>query len=292
MRIWGIVAGVAMALALGFAWASGGLDAAVQHSWQLQRALQEALAGAIRALKANQPGAVLTLLGLCVGYGVLHAVGPGHGKLLLGSYALSNRVGLRRLAGYALASSLGQAAVAVGLVYAGVLVFDWTRQQMTDMAELSLAMVSHAMLGAIGAYLGWRGLRLLARGQDHHDHAHCDHDHAHLPSPAQIEGLGSWRDGVMLTLGIAVRPCSGALLVLLLCWRIGNDAADIAGAFAMGLGTALVTLVAAMLGATMREGAWATGLDSVTMRRVMGGLGLGVGGLLIATSALLLRGLL
>lgn len=290
MRVWTIVAGVAVALGLALAWAGGGLEALVQHSWQMQRALQESLAGAIRALKSNQPGAVLTLLALCFGYGLLHAVGPGHGKMLLGSYALSTRVSLGRLAGYALASSLGQAAVAVGLVYAGVLVFDWTRQQMTDMAEVSLAMVSHAMVGAIGAYLAWRGMRMLA-APPHHHHDHCDHGHAHAPSPARIARIGSWRDGALLTLGIAIRPCSGALLVLLLCWRIGNDAAGIAGAFAMGLGTALVTLVVALLGATMREGAWAASLDSLILQRLMGALGLGVGALLILASGLLLRGL-
>jgi nickel/cobalt transporter (NicO) family protein len=197
---------------------------------------------------------------------------------------------------------LPQAAFAVLLVYAGVLVFSWTREQMTGMAERSLTAASYLMIGAIGLYLAWRSLRCLAgiwRPQPHvasgHDHGHDDHvhdehcGHSHMPTPAEMSKIGGWRDGLMLVAGVAIRPCSGALLVLLLCWRIGNNMAGIMGTFAMGLGTATITILASLLAVTMREGAWASGLDRPVVRVISGGLGLVAGLVLVVTSGMLVR---
>lgn len=308
MRKLTLAAGLLVAVVLTTGWLMGWFDWLAYHAAALQRGFQTALAGSIRRLKDGAPGSTLGLVGLCFGYGVLHAAGPGHGKVLLGGYALANRVRTRRLLALALAASLAQAATAVLLVYAGVLAFSWTLKQMVGMAERSLTMASYAAIGAIGLFIGARGLRALvaAPGAPHahaggtlpdhaghaHAHAHAhSHDcgHAHGPTAADLDRVRSLRDAAMVIAGVAIRPCTGAVLLLILCWRIGADAAGIAGAFAMGLGTATVTIAAALLAATMREGAWATGLDTLAMRRLMGLAGVVVGAVLVGTSALMLR---
>ncbi len=181
MRKLTLAAGLILAVGLTWAWWSGGFDRLAYQAVAIQRQFQVALAGAIRHLKAGQPGAVTGLIALCFGYGVVHAAGPGHGKMLVGGYALSNRVPLPRLLTMTLAASLAQAATAVALVYAGVLVFDWTRTQMVDMAERSLTQASYAAIGLIGLYLGLRGARMLWRAgagePQGHGHHHHDDDH-------------------------------------------------------------------------------------------------------------------
>ncbi|MGH6868400.1 MAG: hypothetical protein ACREDA_05930, partial [Methylocella sp.] len=53
------------------------------------------LSGAIRA--AKQSGAAAWgLAGLSFAYGVFHAAGPGHGKMVIASYMLANERALRR----------------------------------------------------------------------------------------------------------------------------------------------------------------------------------------------------
>ena len=108
---------------------------------------------------------------------------------------------------------------------------------------------------------------------------------------AQVEGLTGWRDTGLLIAGIAMRPCSGALFLLILTWQIGIAAAGVAGAFAMGLGVAAVTMVVAALAVWAREGAFSSLSGGVLARAVP--VVEAVAGAVIAAVALMLlwRGL-
>ena len=76
------LAGLGLALVLAALWLSGAFDALSGWIGAAQRATQDRLAAAVRALRAGEPGAVAGLLAVCFGYGVLHAAGPGHGARL------------------------------------------------------------------------------------------------------------------------------------------------------------------------------------------------------------------
>jgi len=242
-----------------FVWLDGPRILAAEAA-AAQREAQNAMAGALRALKAGEPAALATLIALAFGYGVAHAAGPGHGKLVVGAYGIAGRVRPARLAGVALAASLAQATVAVVLVYAGVLVFDLTRAQLGAMADRWMMQASALAIGAIGLWLALRGLRRLwqARSRAGHDDGHVHGPgcgHAHGPDPAAVARAASPRELAAVIAAVAIRPCTGALFLLVLTWRMGIDAAGIAGAYAMGLGTAVVTVAAALAAATLREGA-------------------------------------
>ncbi len=282
------IAGTLVAFGLVVLWGTGGL--AVFETWVVagQKDVQAALAGAVRRLRGGQPGALFGFLTVCFAYGVMHAAGPGHGKLVIGSYGVARRVPLTRLAVIAVASSLAQAGVAVALVAAGFWALGWGRDQTEATATRVIAPLGTLAIAGIGVWLIWRGGRGLWRrsgaaevGHSHgHGHDHDrDHDrhhgqdhpqgeaaaldhihgpncgHAHGPSLDQVAALTSARDALALIAGIALRPCTGALLVLILCFQLGLAGPGIAGAFAMGSGTALVTLGVAGLAVWGREGA-------------------------------------
>ena len=165
--------------------------------------------------------------------------------------------------------------MAVALVYAGVAVLGWTRDATQGVAQEVMAPIGTAAIAAVGVWLAWRGLRGVLRQsqaeahtQGHHAHDHSQHDHhhhdetcgcghAHGPTLAELERATSWKDRAALIVGVAMRPCSGALFLLILTWQLGIAAAGVAGAFAMGFGTAVVTVGVAGIAVWAREGALA-----------------------------------
>ncbi len=273
------------ALAALWLWPGGGMERIGTWAAQGQREAQSALARTLRALRQGEAGALAGLMGLCFLYGVFHAAGPGHGKVLIGGYGLGRRVAALRLAGLALASSLAQSATAVLLVLAGIGVIGWTRTQVTGLADGVLNLASYGAIAMVGLWLVLRGLRHLwrtgasvggsghadphdhphhdhAHHQDHHPHDHgpdCGCTHAHGPSPEQAARVHSLRDALMLIGAIAIRPCTGALFLLIIAWRMDLLAAGIGGAFAMGLGTATITVAAALASVWVR----ASSLDRI-----------------------------
>ncbi|WP_420558677.1 nickel/cobalt transporter [Roseovarius sp.] len=266
--------GVVTALGLGvvalalWLWGFGG--AGDLQAWALegQREVQQAMAGYLQKLRAGEAGALVGLWGICFAYGFFHAAGPGHGKLLIGGYGVGRAVPVKRLVGLALASSLAQAAAAVLLVYAGLYALGLGREAVTGLADRTLAAVSYGAIALVGLWLVLRGTMKLwrVRGHGHghthsHDHTHDHGDgicstcgHRHGPSVEEAASVHSWREAAALVGAVAIRPCTGALFLLILTWRFGIDLAGIAGAFIMGLGTASVTMVVAVAAVSLRTG--------------------------------------
>lgn len=223
--------GVGMAEATG---AGGGLAA-----WILSlqadygRRLGEAVAG------LRRDGGAWWLVGLSLVYGVLHAAGPGHGKAVVSAYILSSGADLRRGMGVSAAAALVQALVALLLV--GVLTLvagvgpDGFRAVSSRVETLGFLAMS-----AFGAWLLWRKAGALAAPAAGACGPGCGHDHG----PPRGDGL---RTAAAAALAGGLRPCSGAILVLVLALSQGLYAVGVAAVLAMAAGTAATTaLVAAV----------------------------------------------
>lgn len=228
-----------------------------------QRAIQNDIALAVHDLRSGEPGAWLILLGAAGAYGFVHAVGPGHGKYLIGAVGLGHAVSARRLLSIALASSVAQALWAILLVYCGFFLFEASARQLTTLAETYLASASYLAIGAIGLVLVWRGIRSFRRsgvvaGHSHSHHAHDACCNAHGPSPKDVAGLTSVRETLALILGIAVRPCTGAIFLLVIAWQLDIHWAGAAAVVTMGVGTGLLTSLVAVSSVFARGLAYAS----------------------------------
>ncbi len=99
--------------------------------------------------------------------------------------------------------------------------------------------------------------------QHHHAHAHAhkhkhDHDHddeesvlpwghAHGPEPEELAGPGGWRRGLSAIVAVGLRPCSGAIIVLVFALAQGLFWTGVASTFVMGIGTAITVAAIATL---------------------------------------------
>jgi nickel/cobalt transporter (NicO) family protein len=105
---------------------------------------------------------------------------------------------------------------------------------------------------------------------------------------AEVTALTGWRDTMALIAGIAIRPCSGALFLLILTFQMGIAGAGILGTFVMGLGTASVTMVVALLAVWSREGVL-SGLSEGRLARALPVIELVAGAVVVLAAVQMLR---
>ena len=192
-------------------------------------------------------------------YGVFHAAGPGHGKAVIAAYMLANQRSMRRgviLAGLA---SLAQAVTAIVAVYGFVLVLNATGREARAFA-VDLEIVSYGMITALGLWLVWHvaSPMVFARaGHDHGtEHGHgeaCGHGHSHVPDPALADRPLTLANAAPIIASIGLRPCSGAIVVLIFAHTLGFYGAGIWATLAMALGTAITVAALATLAVGSRD---------------------------------------
>ena len=283
------LAGLAIALAL--AWSFVPWGALLHWAMDAQREFQETMARSLRAVQAGSPAAIVSLCMATALYGVVHAAGPGHGKVLLGGAALASGATLRRMVVLTLVSSLAQAATAIALVGALALVLRAGAAQVGALADAWLAPASYVAIGAIGGLLMLRGLRMLFDGAratgivPTGDDDACGCGHAHGPTVGEAASLAGWREGAALVASIAIRPCTGALFLLAIALRLDLFWIGALAVITMGLGTAAFNVAVAGSGVLARRAAL-IGADGVELRTVSAGAHVLGGGLILALSLL------
>lgn len=249
-----------------------------------QRGFQEAMARALRAIQAGEPGAVWALCTATAAYGFVHALGPGHGKVLLGGAAFASGATLKRMTALTVISSLAQSLSAIALVGALALLLGLGSRQLGGLADQWLAPASSIAIGAVGLYLIYRGWRLWRA-----DTAKCC-GHAHGPSLEDTASLTSHRETLALVASIALRPCTGALFVLAIALRFDVFWVGCLAVLTMGLGTAAFNLLVAWSGVAARRVSALQAGEASDMRRMSAGLHVLGGGLIAALSFLWLIG--
>lgn len=186
-----------------------------------QRDLNAALSRSFREIgNTGSPAALASLLGVAFLYGVLHAAGPGHGKMVVAAYLTARRE--RWLAGVGIGGliSLLQGLSAILGVALLAWLFQATHRQVQADAVI-VELVCYGLIMLIGAVMFWRaatgrhheGHHHGPAGHDHaHDHSGHDHHHHH-PAPRQ-----DWR--FILVAGLT--PCASAIIIML--FALANEA--------------------------------------------------------------------
>ncbi|MEB7918773.1 nickel transporter [Escherichia coli] len=227
-----------------------------------QREVNQQMSGLLKAVAENPTKAGGSLLVFSFIYGVLHALGPGHGKIVITTWLATHPSKLRSSIGLTLASSLLQGGVAIALVVIVLSLLQLPARQL-HMSSFWLEKGSYALVGVLGLILCWRALKklrvLLQKPKfktftPHHVHdENCGCGHQHLPTQEQLQNGDDWRARLMIVLSMGMRPCSGAIMVLLFSKVIGVFGWGMLSALAMAAGTSLTISSLALLVHSFRQ---------------------------------------
>ena len=132
---------------------------------QAQEDFYIALVKSLDALRQDWT-AFWVLGGLSFLYGVFHAAGPGHGKVVISSYVLANEAQVRRGVWLSFLSAMLQSLVAVGFVLVAALVLGMTSMAMNDAAHW-IGVLSYALIVLLGL---WLIARKVFRLEHRHEH--------------------------------------------------------------------------------------------------------------------------
>jgi ABC-type nickel/cobalt efflux system permease component RcnA len=253
-----------------------------------QAIFYKGLTHALTGIKANGSEAWL-LMALSFAYGVFHAAGPGHGKAVISAYMVSSGETAKRGIALSFLAAFVQALSAVLIVSIAAVVFHVTAVTMTRATDW-FETLSYALVALVGGGLLWS--KTFGGGHHHHHHHHVGapgegheghhghdhddhehHDHVHAAASAR-RPQRSWRETLSQAwsaiLAVGVRPCSGAIIVLVFALSQGLFMAGVAATFVMALGTGLTVSLMAVLAVSARGVAVRlAGIDSPVTGRIV-----------------------
>ena len=236
---------------------------------------------------ASPLAAAWTLMLLSFGYGVFHAAGPGHGKAVISAWLLATENELKRGVLISFMSAVIQALTAILVVsvlflvvasvgstarnVAGVLesasygliallggYLIWTALLMLRPAKAP-GTPAPALAGAtttrqaialhdFGSFEPMKASGPSSSPSQSHVHGpDCGCGHAHLPAASDVKGDWSFAKAFSLAFAVGIRPCTGALLVLVFANGLGLYWAGVAATFAMAVGTFITVSVIAAI---------------------------------------------
>jgi len=234
---------------------SDGVAELARYSAEYQRRIQQVLSGSLRDIKSGTGSfALWTLATVCFGYGVVHTLGPGHGKAVVVAYFLDSSKPRAWMEGVFAGAWIAFTHTLAALLLAGALKLSSTVGLLGALREVrNVETVSYVLILLIGIWRLWAGItgRLHehahgdhdhghdhGHGHDHdhgHHHGHGGHDHHHHGHEAPQRTIAGW----LLLTAAGIAPCAGALVVILLSIALDVLWAGVVGVIAIALGMAI-----------------------------------------------------
>jgi ABC-type nickel/cobalt efflux system permease component RcnA len=197
------------------------------------------LTAAVQSLKTDHFG-LLSLAVVGFLYGIFHAAGPGHGKGVISGYIIASRGSISCGLGLSLAAALLQAVVAIAVVGVFAIVLKSTATSIAAITR-NIELASFAAVAVMGLVLLWTkagefvGLVTLIR------EGSAPNTATNGLSNGGAYRSGNWPIFIGVIMAAGIRPCSGAIILLVFSLSQDLFAAGALGALAMAIGTWITT---------------------------------------------------
>ncbi|WP_234425367.1 nickel/cobalt transporter [Vibrio coralliilyticus] len=250
-----------------------------------QREVNSQLADLLYDAKENTLIAGSYLIGFSFLYGMLHSLGPGHGKVIVTTYLATHPTKVKASLVITVVSAMLQAIVAITLVTVLVWGFNASMRVVNQQASLFVTF-SFGLVALFGGLIMYKALKNIYKSirkprirvnsvtplatpfsgklapignsslsdphssftQSAHQHSNtCGCGHNHVADADAINQASTWREYLAIISTIGIRPCTGAIMVLLFANVAGLYWMGVLSAILMAAGTALTTSMIAMM---------------------------------------------
>lgn len=288
-----------------------------------QKTFNQAVSANLQQIKAQPLIAGLSLVGISFLYGLLHALGPGHGKFILAGYLSVHQTQMKTALRLSFYASIAQALVAIGLTSVLVVGLNLSSQYF-KLSQLWLERGAILLIVFLALYWIAQGAKRFMRSQTaalaqnpsqikqpwqikqlsplpqgklqravenqriFWNEAPCHCGHQHMPTKTQLQQISDWKSRLLVVLSIGMRPCTGAIFILFFSYMLDLYRWGIIATLAMGLGTAFTLGLFALLLQSAKQRLWAVGKWYFSARRLprLAGLGRLIAGVILLVFAL------
>lgn len=219
-----------------------------------QKVLREKLTAAISAMKSGDWGAIWKFLLICLVYGMLHALGPGHGKSIVVGYFIARRGRWRQ--GVALGAGITvthtmSAVILLLILYA---IFKATVFTAFETGRIGIERASYALIMLTGVLLVVLAIRDVIKSRKGCEcAARIDSAEGTVQNGA-LPPVARWREilGVAAVTGIV--PCPAVALIVLFCLLNSMVALSLLGALVICIGMTITNVAFGIAAVAFRKG--------------------------------------
>ncbi|OWV11704.1 nickel/cobalt transporter [Fibrobacter sp. UWB5] len=219
-----------------------------------QKVLREKLTATISAMKSGDWNAIWKFLAICLVYGMLHALGPGHGKSIVVGYFIARRGRWRQGVALGAGITVTHTMSAVLLLLILYAIFKATVFSAFETGRIGIERASYALIMLTGVLLVVLAIRDVFKS--HKGCGCCARMESAEGAVAEskLPPIARWREilGVAAVTGIV--PCPAVALIVLFCLLNSMVALSLLGALVICIGMTITNVAFGIAAVAFRKG--------------------------------------
>ena len=220
-----------------------------------QKVLREKLTVAISAMKNGDWGAIWKFLAICLIYGMLHALGPGHGKSIVVGYFIARRGRWRQGVALGAGITVTHTMSAVLLLLVLYAIFKATVFNAFETGRIGIERASYALIMLTGVLLVVLGIKdFITQRKSREVVAQDELAVAGAAQNGALPPVARWREIIGVAAVTGIVPCPAVALIVLFCLLNSMVALSLLGALVICIGMTITNVAFGIAAVAFRKG--------------------------------------
>jgi ABC-type nickel/cobalt efflux system permease component RcnA len=220
-----------------------------------QKVLREKLTAAISAMKGGDWGAIWKFLLICLVYGMLHALGPGHGKSIVVGYFIARRGRWRQGIALGAGITVTHTMSAVLLLLILYAIFKATVFNAFETGRIGIERASYALIMLTGVLLVVLGIKdFVTQRKSREVVAQDELSVAGAAQNGALPPVARWREIIGVAAVTGIVPCPAVALIVLFCLLNSMVALSLLGALVICIGMTITNVAFGIAAVAFRKG--------------------------------------